>query len=107
MDYGHCQMITIMEAVYQREIYRIDSYTYSAGLTVATQICRRIEQEKECAVEDWKNVLAAGSTLNPVGLAKLAGIDVATDEPLLDTIAYIGEIIDEIERLTDSMGELL
>lgn len=77
------------------------SYTYSAGLTVATQACRRIEREGACAVEDWKKVLAAGSTLDPVGLAKLAGIDITTDEPLLDTIAYIGEIIDEIERLTD------
>lgn len=77
------------------------SYTYSAGLTVATQVCRRIEKEGMCAVEDWKKVLAAGSTLDPVGLAKLAGIDITTDGPLLDTIAYIGEIIDEIERLTE------
>ena len=77
------------------------SYTYSAGLTVATQVSRRIEKEGACAVEDWKKVLAAGSTLDPVGLAKLAGIDITTDAPLLDTIAYIGEIIDEIERLTE------
>ncbi len=77
------------------------SYTYSAGLTVATQVYKRIEKEGACAVEDWKKVLAAGSTLDPVGLAKLAGIDITTDGPLLDTIAYIGEIIDEIEKLTD------
>ncbi|MDE7417096.1 MAG: oligoendopeptidase F [Lachnospiraceae bacterium] len=79
------------------------SYTYSAGLTVATQVYKRIEKEGACAVEDWKKVLAAGSTLDPVGLAKLAGIDITTDGPLLDTIAYIGEIIDEIEKLTDNI----
>ena len=79
------------------------SYTYSAGLTVATQACKRIEAEGQPAVEDWKKVLAAGSTLDPIGLAKLAGIDITTDGPLLDTIAYIGEIIAEIESLT---GEL-
>ncbi len=79
------------------------SYTYSAGLTVATQACRRIEAEGRQAVEDWKKVLAAGSTLDPVGLAGLAGIDITTDGPLLDTIAYIGGIIDEIERLTDEL----
>lgn len=79
------------------------SYTYSAGLTVATQVCKRIEKEGQCAVDDWKKVLAAGSTLDPAGLARLAGIDITTDAPLLDTIAYIGEIIDEIERLTDSL----
>ena len=80
------------------------SYTYSAGLTVATQACKRIETEGQPAVEDWKKVLAAGSTLDPIGLAKLAGIDINTDGPLLDTIAYIGEIIEEIERLTDELN---
>lgn len=76
------------------------SYTYSAGLTVATQVCKRIETEGEKAVNDWKEVLKAGSTLDPSGLAKLAGIDITTDTPLINTIDYIGEIIDEIEKLT-------
>lgn len=79
------------------------SYTYSAGLTVATQVCKRIEKEGAPAVEDWKKMLAAGSTLDPVGLAKLAGIDITTDAPLLDTIDYIGEMIAEIERLTEEI----
>jgi len=77
------------------------SYTYSAGLTVATQVCKRIEKEGEAAVEDWKKVLKAGSTLNPVELAALAKIDITTDAPLLDTIETIGEMIDEICRLSD------
>ena len=72
------------------------SYTYSAGLTVATQACRRIEEEGARAVDDWKKVLQAGSTKDPVGLAALAGVDITGDQPLLDTIAYIGSLIDEI-----------
>lgn len=79
------------------------SYTYSAGLTVATQACRRVEAEGQPAVDDWKKVLAAGSTLDPVGLAALAKIDITTDAPLLDTIAYIGSIIDEICTLTEEL----
>lgn len=80
------------------------SYTYSAGLTIATQACKRIEQEGEKAVADWKKVLAAGSTLEPAELAKLAGIDITTDAPLLNAIAYIGELIDEIGKLTEELG---
>lgn len=76
------------------------SYTYSAGLTVATQVCKRIEAEGQPAVDDWKRVLKAGSTLDPVGLAALAGVDITTDAPLLDTIDTIGGIITEIEELT-------
>lgn len=79
------------------------SYVYSAGLTVATQMCKRIETEGEEAIEDWKKVLKAGSTLTPVELAALGGIDITTAEPLLDTIETIGEYIDEICKLTDEL----
>ncbi|MBQ8952637.1 MAG: oligoendopeptidase F, partial [Clostridia bacterium] len=79
------------------------SYTYSAGLTVATQVSKRIAAEGQKAVEDWKKVLKAGSTLDPVGLAALAGIDITTDQPLNDTIDTIGGMIEEICRLTDEL----
>ncbi len=78
-------------------------YTYSAGLTVATEVARRIEKEGQPAVDDWKEVLYAGSTLDPLGLAKLAKVDISTDEPLNNTIAYIGSIIDEIVSLTEEI----
>ncbi|MBP5224091.1 MAG: oligoendopeptidase F, partial [Lachnospiraceae bacterium] len=81
------------------------SYEYSAGLTIATQVLKRIEREGEQAVEDWKKVLAAGSTLDPVGLAALAGVDITTDAALKDTIAYIGSIIDHIIELTDELEQ--
>ena len=80
------------------------SYTYSAGLTIATQVCKRIETEGQPAVDDWKKVLEAGSTLDPIGLSALAGIDITTDAPLLDTIAYIGNIIDEICQLSEEIA---
>lgn len=79
------------------------SYTYSAGLTIATEVCKRIETEGEAAIEDWKRVLAAGSTKTPVELAKMAGVDITTDAPLLDTIDTIGSIIDEICKLTEEL----
>ena len=81
------------------------SYTYSAGLTIATQVCKRIEKEGQPAVDDWKKVLAAGSTKTPVELAAMAGIDITTDAPLLDTIETIGAMIDEICELTDELED--
>ena len=69
---------------------------------ILTAVCRA-RCEGAPAVEDWKKVLKAGSTLDPAGLARLAGIDISTDQPLLDTIDYIGSVIDEIERLTDEI----
>ena len=79
------------------------SYTYSAGLTVATQVCKRIEAEGQSAVEDWKKVLTAGGTKTPLELAQMAGVDISTDAPLLDTIETIGGYIDEICRLSEEL----
>ena len=79
------------------------SYTYSAGLTIATEVSKRILKEGQPAIDDWRAVLTAGSTKTPVELAKMAGVDITTDKPLLDTIDYIGSIIDEIVKLTDEI----
>ena len=79
------------------------SYTYSAGLTVATQAMLRIRQEGQPAVEDWKRFLAAGNTEDPVGLARIAGFDITTDGPLNATIDYIGSVIDEICAITEEI----
>lgn len=78
------------------------SYTYSAGLTIATQVAERIEKEGAPAVADWKKVLTAGGTLDPVEFAAQAGVDITTEEPLLRTIETIGGMIDEICRLSEA-----
>lgn len=75
-------------------------YTYSAGLTISTQVSKRILAEGQPAVDEWLEVLKAGGTKSPVELAQMAGVDITTDQPLRDTIAYIGELIDELEVLT-------
>lgn len=79
------------------------SYTYSAGLTVATQAMLRMEKEGERAVADWKRFLAAGGSEDPAAMARIAGVDITTDGPLNATIDYIGSLIDEICRLTEEI----
>jgi oligoendopeptidase F len=78
-------------------------YTYSAGLTIATEVSKRSKTEGRPAIDDWRTVLMAGGTKTPVELAKMAGVDITTEKTLLDTIEYIGSLIDEIIKLT---GEL-
>lgn len=78
-------------------------YTYSAGLTVATEVSKRILKDGAPAVEDWKEVLRAGGTKNPIELSKMAGVDITSELPLKNTIAFIGQIIDEIEELTNAL----
>ncbi|MCZ2257880.1 oligoendopeptidase F [Sporosarcina sp. G11-34] len=78
-------------------------YTYSAGLTISTQVSKRILKEGQPAVDEWLDVLKTGGTKSPAELAKMAGVDITTEKPLRDTIAYIGELIDQLVELTEEI----
>ena len=92
-----CELTWMRQPHYYMGLY---SYSYSASLTIATQVMKRIRREGQSAVDDWKKTLKAGGSVSPVEFAKMAGVDVTTDAALLDTIDYIGGIIDEIETLS-------
>ncbi|SDX69016.1 oligoendopeptidase F [Tepidimicrobium xylanilyticum] len=78
-------------------------YTYSAGLTIATEVNKRILSEGQKAIDDWLEVLKSGGIYTPIEFAKKVGVDITTEKPLLNTIEYIGEIIDEIIELTEEL----
>ena len=96
-----CELTWMRQPHYYMGLY---SYSYSASLTIATQVMKRIRKEGQPAVDDWKKTLAAGGTVAPVEFAKMAGVDVTTDAALIDTIDYIGGIIDEIEELNKELN---
>ena len=79
------------------------SYTYSAGLTIGTQVAKMIQKDSSVA-NTWVEVLKMGGTKSAEELAKAAGVDVSTDAPLKDTIAIIGGLIDEIVDITKQLN---
>ena len=95
-----CELTWMRQPHYYMGLY---SYTYSAGLTLATQAALNIAAEGESAVARWRAMLEAGSTRDPLGLAAIAGIDLSTPDALEHTIASIAGIIDEIAALTEEI----
>jgi oligoendopeptidase F len=77
-------------------------YTYSVGLVAATAMGLRVAQEGAPAVQRWLEVLRSGGTLKPLALMQLAGIDMATPQPIRDAVAYVGSLIDELEKSFDA-----
>ncbi|WP_105980686.1 oligoendopeptidase F [Bacillus paralicheniformis] len=76
-------------------------YTYSAGLTASTIVSQQIKEEGRPAVERWLNVLKTGGTMKPLDLLKHAGVDMSTDQPIRQAVAYVGTLVDELEKLYD------
>lgn len=79
------------------------SYTYSAGLTIATQAYLNVRDGKEGAVESWLEFLTLGN-MDTRQAAKVAGIDITTEEPLKATISFLDQTVDEIIAYTTSLN---
>ena len=75
------------------------SYTYSAGLSVATEVAKRINEDGKVASDKWLDALSKGGSVDLIELCNVAGVDITKDEFILNTIDYIGNIVDKIEEL--------
>lgn len=73
-------------------------YTYSAGLTVATACSQAIQNEGQPAVERWLEFLKVGGKYQPLDHIKIAGLDMSSPEPIRQAVAFVGSLIDELEK---------
>ena len=53
------------------------------------------------AVEQYKKFLKGGSSMYPLELLKMAGVDMEQKAPVQDALAVFAQYLDEMERLAD------
>lgn len=75
-------------------------YTYSAGLTVATQAFLKIRNGEEKYKNKWIEFLSNGVRYTPQEGANMAGVDIGTDSALKNSIKYLSEMMDRLEELS-------
>ncbi|PKR76710.1 oligoendopeptidase F [Halalkalibacillus sediminis] len=73
-------------------------YTYSAGLTASTLVSQMFKEEGQPAIDRWLEVLKLGGTKTPQELMQYAGVDMTSPEPIKKAVAYVGELVDELEK---------
>lgn len=78
-------------------------YTYSAGLTIATQAYLKIKSGA-ASFDNWLDFLRLGGQEEPLAAAKVAKVDVDSDQALLDTINYLDESVNRIIELTTELN---
>ena len=72
-------------------------YTYSVGLVAATALAEKSNREGDAVLSQWLDVLRAGGTLPPLELMRQVGIDLSSQQPIRDAVAYVGRLIEELE----------
>ena len=82
--------------------YNYYVYQYATGYAAAIALSRRILKEGQPAVEDYLKFLRGGSSLPPIELLKLAGVDMSTADPINQALTLFDELIGELEALLEA-----
>lgn len=79
--------------------YNYYVFQYATGFSAAVAIAERILAEGEPAVKDYKRFLSSGSSADPISLLKIAGVDMASPEPVNAALKLFDELVGELEVL--------
>ncbi|WP_031515396.1 oligoendopeptidase F [Desulfofalx alkaliphila] len=74
-------------------------YKYATGLSAATYLSKQIVEEGEVAVDRYLTFLKSGGSNYPLDLLKEAGVDMASPQPVQDTMDLFAALLDEMEKI--------
>lgn len=75
-------------------------YQYATGISGAHALAGRVLSGEDDAVEDYLNFLRTGSSLYPLDALSLAGVNLRESQPVKETFAQMGEMVDLLEGIT-------
>ena len=74
-------------------------FQYATGFSAAVAIAERILAEGEPAVADYKRFLSSGGSADPISLLKIAGVDMASPQPVNAALKLFDQLVGELEAL--------
>ncbi len=77
-------------------------YVYATGLCCAVALSEKILKEGEEAVRNYRKFLSAGCSVPPLDALRLAGVDMASPEPLRQAMQVFSETLDRFEALLNA-----
>jgi oligoendopeptidase F len=77
-------------------------YQYATGISGAHALSKRILSGEAGAVDDYLSFLKAGSSMYPLGVLKMAGVDLTTPEAVEVTFGILSDMVDRLEQLLEA-----
>jgi oligoendopeptidase F len=74
-------------------------YQYATGIAGAHALASRILSGEVGAVENYINFVKAGSSIYPLDVLKMAGVDLTKPDAVEETFGMLAEMIDRLENL--------
>lgn len=74
-------------------------YQYATGFAAAIAISSKILAGEPGIVEKYKQFLSGGSSMDPIDLLKICGVDMSTEEPVKAALGVFEEYLKELEKI--------
>lgn len=74
-------------------------YQYATGISAAVSISKKILDGEPDAVKNYRHFLTCGGSDYPINLLKIAGVDMASPQPIEDSLQYFQQILNELKAL--------
>ena len=74
-------------------------YQYATGFSAAVALSKKILEEGESAVNDYKKFLKSGCSDYPIELLKIAGVDMSSKEPVEMAMKMFENLVNQFEKL--------
>jgi oligoendopeptidase F len=109
--HGHDEGVVVIDDLYTNEWMFIPHFylnmyvfQYATSKTAGTALYKKILEEGEAGVENYKALLRAGGSDYPYQLLLNAGVDLAKPEPYRAVVAKMNAIMDQMEILLEQRG---
>jgi oligoendopeptidase F len=79
--------------------YNFYVYQYATGISAAIYLAERVRNGGESAQKDYLSFLRGGSSLYPIDMLKVAGVDMKSGEAVDKAIKVFADLVDELEKL--------
>lgn len=74
-------------------------YQYATGFSAAIALSRRIMEKGEEGVKDYMKFLTGGSSKDPIDLLRMAGVDMASPQPIEEAMEVFQNLLVQLEEL--------
>jgi oligoendopeptidase F len=110
--YGHDQGICIVDDEIKAEwmyiphfYYNYYVFQYATSFTASAALSERTLAGDKASTKKYIEFLSAGGSDYPIQLLKNAGVDMTTSEPFDLTMKKMNRVMDEMEKILDTMGK--
>lgn len=86
--------------------YKFYVFSYTAGMSSGITIADKIEKEGAPARDAYLKMLSSGCSKSPVELLKIAGVDIASPQPLEGAANFMDKTIDQMEAILIKKGKI-